>query len=691
MADKPRPYGESAFKYKLAGWAGPLPVKGKAPGKSTVGFTGNAGRWPNDDDVAEWVRTVDRHNIALRLPENVIGLDVDAWKGDDAEAVMVDLSESHGKLPRTWLTTSRDDKSGIRLYRLPEGIDQSDLAGNIELGDRSAGEIVRFGHRVAVVWPSIHPDTGETYRWVHQGTGESRIPRPAELPHLPTEWAAHLLKDCSHYAAANLWVRFKESRDPVRDCFDKWDDRITSGSYSRHDAALGGAMGLVAFQNWPQADQYLQKIEDAFLAAVTADKSRTEREARAEWQRMVDGARAKVQPIPYEPPSRNNRAAVPSVVPQGGTLSELMGREIEPIRFVVDGLIPEGLTILAGKPKLGKSWLALLAALAVCAGDDVLDHSTGAAETLYVALEDGERRLQDRVRILDGHKIGKALRRFHYRTTWPAFTGDGIATLEQWMVDHPDTRLIVVDTFGKARGPLAGKDKYQEEYDLAGRLQTFAVSHRVAVVIVHHIRKQGADDWLESISGSQAITGAADAILGLFRERGQMDATLRLVSRDLDEKDLALRFDSGRWESMGDAGAYRLTVERSAILEALDELGGEGKVSDVAAMVDKSPANTSKLLAKLAAEGHVRKARYGVYALGQVVDPVEVQEPTSTTSTTSTRSVDQGSDLEVSAACHTCDRPGDLITERAVTFHDTARCRPWPKPSEPTAERIAGL
>src|SRR5690606_453733 len=268
-----------------------------------------------------------------------------------------------------------------------------------------------------------------------------------------------------------------------------------------------------------------------------------------------------------------------------------------------------------------------------------LDHNTTAGEVLYIALEDGERRIQHRVKILGGAELGTNLRRFHYRTEWKPLNQGGIEQLETWIAENPDTRFIVIDTYGRIRGALPGKDKYTEEYELLGKLQTFATRHRVAVLLVHHLRKQGADDWLEQLSGSQAVTGAADTLLGLFRERGQMDATLRVVSREIEERDIALKMDNGRWESMGDAAAYRTTVERFAILEALEELGGEGKVSDVAALAEKSTANTSKLLVKLTQEGLVRKVRYGHYALKTPVEVVEVGEPTSTTSTTSTRGV----------------------------------------------------
>lgn len=306
----------------------------------------------------------------------------------------------------------------------------------------------------------------------------------------------------------------------------------------------------------------------------------------------------------------------------GGTLADLMAEEIEPIRFVINGLLPEGLTMLAGKPKLGKSWLALGVSLNICAGEPALGHPTTKAEVLYIALEDGKRRMQSRVRVLGGDKMNpEDLGRFHYRTEWPALTAGGIDALANWMGEHPETRLVVVDTYGKVQGELAGKNRYTEEYAVLGELQSFATQHRIAVILVHHLRKQGADDWLEQLSGSQAVTGAADTLLGLFRERGQMDATLRLVSREVDEKDLALRFDAGRWSSMGDAVAYRLSVERTEVLEAIEALG-EASPSDIAALVHKSPPNVSKMLASLDAMGLVESLGRGRWSLKVRVNTV---------------------------------------------------------------------
>jgi len=98
-----------------------------------------------------------------------------------------------------------------------------------------------------------------------------------------------------------------------------------------------------------------------------------------------------------------------------------------------------------------------------------------------------------------------------------------------------------------------------------------------------------------------------------------MDATLRLVSREIDEKDLALRFDGGRWESMGDAALYRTTSERLEVAEALQDLGGEANASDIAALLDKRANTITRLLLNMEKDGLVTKTRYGVYAL--LLDP----------------------------------------------------------------------
>lgn len=153
------------------------------------------------------------------------------------------------------------------------------------------------------------------------------------------------------------------------------------------------------------------------------------------------------------------------------TLADLLERTLPQIKWTVEGLVPEGLTILAGKPKLGKSRLVFLMALMVAAGERFLGFKTLPGEVLYIALEDGERRLQD-LAGWHGARSLTNLDRFHYQTTWSSLDHGGLEAIEQWIADHPQARLIVVDTWALIRGRLAGKDRYQEEYNALAPLQS---------------------------------------------------------------------------------------------------------------------------------------------------------------------------------------------------------------------------
>lgn len=324
---RPRPYGSQAFNYIKSGCAGAIPVGTDAKpldkDPPPPGYTGwkHGDKWPTDDKAAEWTRERGHFNIALRLARDFVSLDVDAYK-PGAVDTMKAITAAHGKLPRTWVSSSRSDGSGIRLFRLPFDVTEGVFANTInhpDGTDQTAGEVIHHGHRFAVVWPSIHPDTGNTYQWHHQDTGESRIPLPDEIPELPAEWVDHLRGECSCYDSGYDWTKIRvTSGDPVADCYSRWHSKLVSGTYSRHDAALGGTMPLVAFRyrGWPGADECLAKLESAFLASVTqGDNTRTQGEARAEWQRMVDGAEEKApsSPIPqWEPQSQKTTSSPPT-------------------------------------------------------------------------------------------------------------------------------------------------------------------------------------------------------------------------------------------------------------------------------------------------------------------------------------------------------------------------------------------
>lgn len=185
MTEPTSVYAQAADLYWRAGWHGILPLPAQAKKNPPAGYTGSGGRYPSYPDIAAWVEDHAGGNIALRMPPNVIGLDVDDYGDKNGGKTLALAEAAHGPLPPTWRTTSRDDGvSGIRLYRVPEG-----LAWPGEIGPGT--EIIQRNHRYALVWPSVHPE-GRTYRWISpDGIVSTHIPDPDLLPPLPEAWVAN--------------------------------------------------------------------------------------------------------------------------------------------------------------------------------------------------------------------------------------------------------------------------------------------------------------------------------------------------------------------------------------------------------------------------------------------------------------------------------------------------------------------
>jgi hypothetical protein len=251
---------------------------------------------------------------------------------------------------------------------------------------------------------------------------------------------------------------------------------------------------------------------------------------------------------------------------------ELMAMQFAPPRWAVPGFLAEGVNLLAGPPKVGKSWMALDLALSVAAGAPALGSvEVEAGPVLYLALEDTPRRLQSRMaKILDGRRAPHGLT---LATTCPPLPEGGAANIDGWLTRNPGARMVVVDVFAKVRGrPPAGVSAYDADYAAIGYAKRLADEHAVAVVLVHHVRKAGADDFLAEVSGTNGLAGAADATLVLKRPRGEADGVLFITGRDVDEAEHALRFapESGTWSLLdGPAVDYTVSASRAAILRHL--------------------------------------------------------------------------------------------------------------------------
>lgn len=257
------------------------------------------------------------------------------------------------------------------------------------------------------------------------------------------------------------------------------------------------------------------------------------------------------------------------------TLGQLLEEPCEEVPWVVRGLIAPGLTVLAGRPKEGKSWAALQATVAVATGSSFMGYfETAQGEALCLFLEDTYNRIKLRL-----HQVADALEENTEAFDIEAFggkahfavraelLGSGLPEqLESWMADHPGTTLIVIDTLQKIRGVGGNSDSlYASDYSVGAALKSIADTYGVAIVAIHHTRKMPSDDPFETISGTNGITGAADTSLVLQRKaRNKCEAVLHVTGRDVESESYLLEFvDEGCWRCTGVAEETTATSKQA--------------------------------------------------------------------------------------------------------------------------------
>jgi hypothetical protein len=303
------------------------------------------------------------------------------------------------------------------------------------------------------------------------------------------------------------------------------------------------------------------------------------------------------------------------------TASHLQTMTFPPVRHILPGYISEGATIIAGKPKIGKSWLTLDLCLAATADRftlGVLKPTQG--DVLYLALEDNNRRLKRRMEKLWANTEARWPARLALVTDWKRADEGGLDNVEEWCRSAADPVMVVIDTLEKFRPIQKGNSAaYSADYAAVTGLQKIAGKYRIAVVINHHVRKMEADDPFDTVSGTLGLTGAADTIIVLKRHAGAI--TLHARGRDIEEVETALQFERStcRWTILGAAADVYVSNERAAVLSALEGTGTEGlAVPEImAATGSKSRGAMDTLLFKMKERGEIVRLKRGVYALPQ--------------------------------------------------------------------------
>jgi hypothetical protein len=304
----------------------------------------------------------------------------------------------------------------------------------------------------------------------------------------------------------------------------------------------------------------------------------------------------------------------------------LSSQEFAPLRYWVPAIVPEGLTVLAGAPKVGKSWIVLDFLLAAAAGNGTAIGGIAMPaprDVLYLALEDGDRRMQERCcKLLGSPDIPP---QFQYLTA--VGPGQLNATIAAWLEAYK-TGLIVVDTLGKALPPaISGEAPYSRDYRVMSELKAIADAWPGSALLMnHHDRKAVTADFVESVSGTNGIAGGADTVLVLTRGRNEPGGLLQVTGRDVSEGEYALTFAAGTWTLDGgslETAAKAAQTRRAEvglgdrsreIIEAVTGHDGPVSPAAVAARTGMDNDTAGKYLRRLADAGRLRKAGRGLYA-----------------------------------------------------------------------------
>lgn len=256
------------------------------------------------------------------------------------------------------------------------------------------------------------------------------------------------------------------------------------------------------------------------------------------------------QIIPNTKPQNNLQATesvekCPVNAGQGGletiSMDELYDTIYPPKIPIVDGLIYNGTYLFVGAPKVGKSFFMAQLGYHVSMGLPLWGYSVKKCTVLYLALEDDYARLQKRLSRMFGMD---STDNFHFATKSKNLNEGLEEQLNQFVKEHKDARLIIIDTLQKVREVGGDKFSYASDYDIVTKLKRFSDEHGICLLVVHHTRKMESSDSFDMISGTNGLLGASDGAFVMQKEkRTENKAILELAGRDQQDQRLELKFN----------------------------------------------------------------------------------------------------------------------------------------------------
>jgi hypothetical protein len=300
------------------------------------------------------------------------------------------------------------------------------------------------------------------------------------------------------------------------------------------------------------------------------------------------------------------------------TAEALFAEDLPELEFIVEDILTVGATLFVGRAKDGKSLACWNLLFAVATDGKVFNrYKVTPGPVLYLALEDGKRRAQKRLKEqMRACNMAEPPADFHIQVWESRRVGQGLEEdLHGWIDEHPGTKLIVIDILEKVRPPRTkGGSVYADDYAAVAPLQKLAQDRGIALVIVHHTNKAKADDFRNTPSGAESLLGGVDTLWSLRRIAGETDAVLQITGREVIENaELAMQFKDGFWTAMGDAATTMLNPAHQAIIDTLQTTGYPMTPTQLATVLNVN-LNTMKVhLLRLVERGLVAKTGDGHY------------------------------------------------------------------------------
>lgn len=498
--------------------------------------------------------------------------------------------------------------------------DARGLLGNAEGELKPLGINVR-GNGHAMLPPSPHPDGG-SYRWLEFRSLEDYSDGIPVCPAFiydaiaakqhkaapKTNGASSSKREEGWCMAAfrNVKEELARQREPGRN--NALNNAAMQLGHLEHFGVFDEDMARAALKKACESNGLLSEGLDRFHKTFDSGW----KAGMASPGKLPDQAPAETRQQPVEPIASTQPPAISTI-----SGAELDTQEFPPVEWIIESILPTGLALLAGKSKIGKSWLAMDIATAVACGVPVCSNiNVNPCDVLYIALEDPPRRLQSRMRLMLAGQAAPA--NLLFATEWPDTDHGCLERIELELEKNRRLRMVIVDTFGKVRGrPDSRSGVYQQDYKDMGAFHAFATAHNIALILVHHTRKQDATDVMDLISGSTGIVGAADTLMVLQRKRGQEDGTLSITGRDIvEDGEFALRFhkDTAKWEWLGEAKEVQRDTEQRKVLNLLGANAEPMGPTDLATELEISVQTVKTALRRLKKAGAVFSLARGLWS-----------------------------------------------------------------------------